>query len=83
MSNEKSGYPGCLGYIGDYTLSPIVMEVENYPKWKLILEGPIFHFHDYGIHGDQPRNSCLEQPWPFQEVSRRPFPKHEVYDLEM
>ena len=31
------------------TLSPIIMEVENYKnERKLELEGPIFHFHDYG-----------------------------------
>ena len=24
------------------------MEVDNYPKWKeLILQGPIFYFHDH------------------------------------
>ena len=35
------------------TLSPIIMEVENHPKWKetILLEGPIFHFHDYGRKG--------------------------------
>jgi len=35
-----------------FTLPPIVMEVENYlNERKLILEGPIFHFHDYGRNG--------------------------------
>ena len=34
------------------TLSPIIMEVENYKnERKLKLEGPIFHFHDYGTKG--------------------------------
>ena len=30
------------------------MEVENYPKWKetILLEGPIFDFHDYGRKGN-------------------------------
>ena len=35
--------------VSKLTLSPIIMEVENYPKWrKLIFEGPIFHFQDCG-----------------------------------
>ena len=36
-----------------FTLPPIIMEVENYPKWKetILLEGHIFHFHDYGRKG--------------------------------
>ena len=34
------------------TLSPRIMEVENLPnERKLILERPIFHFHDYGRKG--------------------------------
>ena len=43
----------CSGWVtGWVTLSAIIMEVENHPKWKetniIILEGAIFHFHDYG-----------------------------------
>ena len=39
-----------------FTLSPIIMEVENHQiERKLILEGPIFHFHDYGRKGKPPK----------------------------
>ena len=37
------------------TLSPIIVEVENYLKWKETNIGntPIFHFHDYGRKGNR------------------------------
>ena len=45
----------CL-FTHQLTLCPILMEVENYIKFglnerKRILEGPIFHFHEYGRKG--------------------------------
>ena len=59
-SNFFCGSSPCLGSQKIYlllfragTLSPIIMEVEHYPRWKEthIEVGPIFHFHDYGRKG--------------------------------
>ena len=58
------------------TLSPIIMEVDNYPKWKEtnIGDTAIFHFHDYGRKG----NSSRKIDW-ISEVDRwssQTGPKH-------
>ena len=40
------------------TLSPIILEVDNHPKWKEtnIRDTPIFHVHDYGKKGTFPQS---------------------------
>ena len=41
-----------------FTISPIIMEAENYLIWKEpILEGPMFHFHDCGRKSKSPKTN--------------------------